>query len=135
MPLNHKNHHHHHGRDDGEPLLPPLQPPLPLPPRAAPPSGSTSVATHACVPEWVYVYVLRRHLQTKLGGLRASLDAKRAALLLLLALAALRMLRPAAARRLTSTRAASLATKCVVLPGLLLWALRQPGHALREAPR
>ena len=91
-------------------------------------------ATRASVPEWVYVYVLRRHLQTRLGGLRASLDAKRSAMLMLLALAALRVLRPAAARRLTSSRTASLATKCVVLPGLLLWALRQPSHALRENP-
>ena len=91
-------------------------------------------AARASVPEWVYVYVLRRHLQTRLGGLRASLDAKRAALLLLLAIAALRVLRPAAARRLTSTRAASLATKCVLLPGLLLWTLRKPTNASREDP-
>ena len=128
-PLNPKDHRRH--PDGAPPLAHPELPPLP---RAAPPSGSMPTATRASVPEWVYVYVLRRHLQTRLGGLRASLDAKRSAVLLLLALAALRVLRPAAARRLTSTRAASLATKCVILPGLLLWALRKPSQASREDP-
>ena len=66
---------------------------------------------------------LMDHLQTRLATLRP--DAKRAALLALLAAVAFRLLRPSVARRLTSSRAVSLATRAAIPAGLALWALHR----------
>eukprot|EP00908_Phaeocystis_cordata_P007858 Transcript_18529.p2 GENE.Transcript_18529~~Transcript_18529.p2 ORF type:complete len:149 (-),score=31.12 Transcript_18529:111-557(-) len=98
--------------------------PPPPPPLDALPPASLS----ARVPEWIYIYALRRHLQTRLAALRP--ETKRNALLLLAAAAAFRVLRPAMARRLTASRVASLATRAALPVGLVMWAL----HRRRALP-